>query len=99
MADKGYPSKANRAWLRERRIAATIPECDDQITHRRKNRDRPINLDDEQKARYRDRNVVERCFGKFKQWCGIAMRSDKHGRNYNAGFYLAATLHWLSSAS
>ncbi|WP_354569791.1 transposase [Glaciihabitans sp. UYNi722] len=28
MADKGYPSKANRAWLRERGIAATIPERD-----------------------------------------------------------------------
>ena len=26
LADKGYPSKANRAWLRERGIAATIPE-------------------------------------------------------------------------
>ncbi|GAA4375038.1 hypothetical protein GCM10023152_18500 [Agromyces bauzanensis] len=26
MADKGHPSKANRVWLRERGIAATIPE-------------------------------------------------------------------------
>jgi hypothetical protein len=26
LADKGYPSRANRAWLRERGIAATIPE-------------------------------------------------------------------------
>ena len=26
IADKGYPSKKNRAWLREREIAATIPE-------------------------------------------------------------------------
>ena len=26
LADKGYPSRANRAWLRDRRIAATIPE-------------------------------------------------------------------------
>lgn len=30
IADKGYPSKANRAWLRERGIAATIPERADQ---------------------------------------------------------------------
>lgn len=36
MADKGYPSKANRAWLRHRGIPATIPERDDQIAHRRK---------------------------------------------------------------
>jgi len=31
MADKGYPSRANRTWLRERGIASTIPERDDQI--------------------------------------------------------------------
>ncbi|WP_165959276.1 transposase [Actinomadura sp. KC345] len=36
IADKSYPSKANRAWLRERGTAATIPERDDQIAHRRK---------------------------------------------------------------
>ncbi|MET4783718.1 transposase, partial [Glaciihabitans sp. UYNi722] len=97
MADKGYPSKANRAWLRERGIAATIPERDDQIVHRRKRRGRPIDFGDEQKARYRGRNVVERCFGKLKQWRGIAMRSDKTARNYHAGLCLAATLHWITS--
>jgi hypothetical protein len=35
LTSRGYPSKANRAWLRERRIAATIPECDDQIAQRK----------------------------------------------------------------
>lgn len=39
MADKGYPSKANRAWLRNHGIAATIPERDDQIAHRRRSED------------------------------------------------------------
>ena len=97
MADKGYPSKANRAWLRQRGIAATIPERDDQIAHRRKKRGRPIDFGDEQHVRYRGRNVVERCFNKLKQWRGIAMRSDKTARNYHAGLCLAATLHWLSS--
>ena len=98
MDDKGYPSKANRAWLRERGIAATIPERDDQITHRRKKRGRPIDFGDDQRARYRGRNVVERCFGKLKQWRGIAMRSDKLARNYHAGLCLAATLHWRLSS-
>ncbi|WP_431031514.1 IS5 family transposase [Plantibacter sp. RU18] len=97
MADKGYPSRSNRAWLRERGIAATIPERDDQIAHRRKKRGRPIDFGDDQKARYRGRNVVERCFGKLKQWRGIAMRSDKLARNYHAALCLAATLHWLTS--
>jgi transposase len=67
IADKGYPSRANRAWLREHGIAATIPERDDQITHRRKRPGRPIDLGDDQKVRYRGRNVVERCFNKLKQ--------------------------------
>ncbi|MCY7289044.1 MAG: hypothetical protein LH624_12525 [Cryobacterium sp.] len=41
---------------------------------------------------------MERCFGKLKQWRGIAMRSDKPARNYHAsGSALAATLHWLTS--
>jgi IS5 family transposase len=35
LADKGYPSKTNRAWLRERGVAATIPERDNQIAHLR----------------------------------------------------------------
>lgn len=99
LADKGYPSKANRAWLRDRGIPATIPERDDQIAHRRKRRGRPIDFGDEQRARYRGRNVVERCFGKLKQWRGIAMRSDKTARNYHAACCLAATLHWITSTS
>ncbi len=98
LADKGYPSKANRAWLRQRGIAATIPERDDQIAHRRKKPGRPIDFGKQQRVRYRGRNVVERCFNKLKQWRGIAMRSDKLARNYHAGLCLAATLHWLTSA-
>lgn len=98
VADKGYPSKANRAWLREHGIAATIPERDDQIAHRRKRPGRPIDFGDAQRDRYRGRNVVERCFNKLKQWRGIAMRSDKTARSYHAGLCLAATLHWLNSS-
>ncbi len=97
LADKGYPSKANRAWLRERGIAATIPERDDQIAHRRKKPGRPIDFGPAQQERYKGRNVVERCFNKLKQWRGIAMRSDKTARNYHAALCLAATLHWLNT--
>lgn len=70
----GYPSKANRAWLRQRGIAATIPERDDQIAHRRKKRGRTIDFGDKQRMRYRGRNFVGRCLNKLKQWRGIAMR-------------------------
>jgi transposase len=97
LADKGYPSKSNRAWLRKRGIKATIPERKDQIAHRRKKRGRPIKWDDEQRDAYKRRNVVERCFNRLKQWRGIAMRADMTARNYHAALTLAATLDWLKT--
>ncbi|MFJ9469776.1 IS5 family transposase [Streptomyces caniferus] len=97
LADKGYPSRANRAWLRERGIATTIPERDDQIAHRRKRPGRPIDFGDGQRQRYRGRNVVERCFNELTQWRGLAMRSDKTARNHHSGQYLAATPHWVQA--
>jgi transposase len=97
IADKGYPSKANRAWLRARGIATTIPERDDQIAHRRRKRGRPIDFGEDQRRRYRGRNVVERCFNQLKRWRGIAMRSDKTARNYRAAINLAATLIWIKT--
>ncbi len=98
LADKGYPSKANRAWLRAHGIAATIPERDDQIAHRRKRPGRPIDFGEAQQARYRGRNVVERCFNRLKAWRGIAMRTDKTARNYRAAISLAASLIWIKTA-
>src|SRR5665647_14819 len=97
LADKGYPSKANRAWLRSHAIAATIPERDDQIAHRRRKPGRPIDFGPDQQLRYRGRNVVERCFNKLKQLRGIAMRTDKTARSYRAAISLAATLIWIKT--
>lgn len=86
LADKGYPSNANRAWLHGRGIPATIPERDDQMAHRRKRQGRQIDFGDEaERQRYRGRNVVERCFNRLKQWRGIAMHSDKTARNHHSG--------------
>ena len=98
LAGKGYPSRANRAWLRERGIATTIPERDDQIAHHRKRPGRPIDFGDEQRQRYRGRNVVERCFSKLKHWRGLAMRSGKTARNHQSGQCLT-TLHWVQTFS
>lgn len=94
---QGLPVPGEPPWLRERGIAATIPNVMIRSPHRRKRRGRPIDFGDEQQHRYRDRYVGERCFNKLKQWRGIAMRSDKLARNYHAGLCLAATLHWLTS--
>ena len=41
---------------------------------------------------YAQRNVVERGFGRFKQWRGIATRYDKYARTYHGGVLLAATI-------
>lgn len=77
-------------------IAATIPEREDQIAHRRKRPGRPIDFGEQQQKRYR-RNVVERCFNKLKLWRGIAMRTDKTARNYRAATCLAGTLTWIKT--
>ncbi|OSM43029.1 hypothetical protein BCY76_011050 [Nesterenkonia sp. PF2B19] len=44
-----------------------------------------MDFGDEQQARYKGRNVVERCFNRLKQWRGIAARTDKTARNFHAG--------------
>ncbi|WP_082677922.1 transposase [Leucobacter chromiiresistens] len=78
-------------------IAATIPERDDQIAHRRNKPGRPIDFGHQQKERYKSRNVVERCSHKLKQWRGIATRSDKTAHNYRAAVSLAAKLTWMKT--
>ncbi|GAA0611748.1 hypothetical protein GCM10010394_46940 [Streptomyces crystallinus] len=40
------------------------------------------------------RNAVERCINRFKQWRGLAMRTDKLAIAYLAAFHLAAILIW-----
>lgn len=95
IADKGYPSRANRAYLASRGIKATIPDRDDQLANRKKKGaagGRPPRTDAEL---YRKRNVVERCFNQLKNWRGIATRSDKTARNYRAGILIASTLIWI----
>jgi len=72
MAGKAYSSAANRAYLRKRRIQAVIPVKEDQKKHRR-NRGRaggrPPGFD---AGRYKERNTVERCFSKLKQFRAVA---------------------------
>ena len=77
MGDKAFSSAANRAYLRKRGIQAVIPVKEDQKKHRR-NRGRlggrPPAFD---AGRYKERNTVERCFSKLKQFRAVATRYDK----------------------
>ena len=97
LADKGYPSRANRAYLASRGIKSTIPDRDDQKKHRANRGSaggRPTGFDADI---YKGRNVVERSFSRLKNWRGIAMRSDKTARNYQAGVTLAVILIWINT--
>ncbi|MFH9642884.1 IS5 family transposase [Streptomyces globisporus] len=94
LGDKGYSSKAIRAWLRRKGIAHTIPERADQARNRARRGSsggRPPAFDREV---YKHRNVVERCFNRLKQWRGIATRYDKTAESYEAAVTLASLLMW-----
>ncbi|MGW0936046.1 IS5 family transposase [Streptomyces sp. NPDC002666] len=94
LGDKGYSSKAIRVWLRQRGVGHTIPERADQIRNRLRlecRGGRPPAFD---KQLYKQRNVVERCFNRLKQWRGIATRYDKTAESYQAAVTLALLLMW-----
>ncbi|MFI6154338.1 IS5 family transposase [Kitasatospora sp. NPDC051170] len=95
IADKGYSSRKIRAYLRRRGIPHTIPERVDQANGRlsRGSRGgRPPGFD---RRIYRLRNVVERCFGRLKQWRGLATRYDKTRESYQAAITIASILLWI----
>ncbi len=92
LADKAYSHPSTRRELRRRRIRHTIPERSDQVKRRKARGSaggRPPGFDP---ARYKERNTVERGFGRLKQWRGIATRYDKYARTYLGGVLLAATI-------
>jgi transposase len=95
LADKGYSSRANRAYLRQRGIRATIPERRDQQANRARRGSaggRPPVFD---KVAYKRRNVVERCFNRLKQYRAIATRYDKTALSYQGMIDLATLKMWL----
>lgn len=93
LADKAYSSKMNRVHLARRGIKAAIPIKDDQAAaRRRKGRagGRPPGFD---RARYRDRNTVERTVNKLRGSRAVATRYDK--RDYVYRGTLAVTSIWI----
>lgn len=92
LADKAYSHPSTRARLRTKRIKHAIPERRDQRQNRKnkgRKGGRPPAFDTEI---YKKRNTVERGFGRFKQWRGIATRYDKYALTYRGGVLLAATI-------
>lgn len=96
-ADRAYSSKANRTYLRRRHITAVIPDKKDQRANRKKKGSkggRPVTYD---RRRYKQRNVVERCFQRVKTWHGLATRYDKSPESYEAGLHLRGSIMWLKT--
>lgn len=81
VADKGYDSLALREWLVERGTQPVIPP--------RKNRKVQYDYD---RAIHKQRNVVERMFCRFKDWCRIATRFDRNIKNFMAAIAIAAAV-------
>lgn len=84
LADKGYGGDRFRESLLIRGILPIILP--------RSNRKVPDHPD---YRRYRDRNRVERMFGKLKQQRRIATRYDKTTLSFESFLNLAATRLWL----
>lgn len=95
LADKAYSSRAIREHLRKRGIRAVIPVPADQRRHRLRRGSRggrPAAFDRET---YKQRNTVERCINRLKQWRGIATpRYEKTATIYLAGLHIAGIFLW-----
>lgn len=79
MADRAYDSNAILAAIRDRGATPNIPA--------KPPRKVPHPYD---RTLYKRRNVIERFFGRLKQYRGLATRYDKHAESFMAGVILAA---------
>ena len=83
--DKGYDSNAIRRKIEQRGAMPNIPP---KANRRWKTCFSPF--------LYRDRNAIERMFGRLKDFRRIATRYDRLAINYLAAVCLAATVcYWL----
>ena len=81
IADRGYDSNWYREALADKGITPCIPG--------RKNRREFIQYD---QALSKQRNIVERMFGKLKDWRRIAMRYDRCAHTFMSAICIAATV-------
>lgn len=95
LADKAYSHPSTRTALRARGITFTCPERSDQIARRTakgSSGGRPPAFDEDA---YRDRNVIERCFNRLKQFRDLATRYAKRLAYWRAELVIATIILWL----
>lgn len=84
--DKGYSTRAIRAWCRQHHVQAVIAERDDQREQRSHRPGRKPGFDRET---YRRRNIVERTIAWLKELRRIATRAEKLATHYAAMITIA----------
>ena len=85
LGDKAYDADHWRVYLKSRHIQPVIPN--------RSNRKQPYSFN---KVRYRGRNVIERMFGRLKDFRRVATRYDKNAENFLSALCLAALIcYWI----
>jgi transposase len=82
--DKGSSSAELRNWLLQHEIEAVIPYREDEMG--------PHDYD---RARYRERPVIERTINRLKRYRRIATRYEKLASSYLAMATIGMILEWL----
>ena len=83
VADNGYDSNALRSWLIERGTTPVIPA----------NSNRKVRIEHDRQI-YRQRNVVERMFCRFKDWRRVATSFDRNIKTFMTSSAIAAFVTW-----
>jgi transposase len=95
IADKAYSHPSTRRALRQRGIGFTCPERADQIARRQAKGTAGGRPPAFNAQLYKQRNVVERCFNRLKQFRDLATRYAKRTAYYQAELTIAAIVLWL----
>lgn len=97
LGDKAYLRPRHPpSSLRKRGIRTVIPVPADQRAHRLRRGSRGGRPPAFGRETYKQRNTVEWCINRWKQWRGIATRHERTATVYTAGLYVGGILLWTA---